>query len=138
MVCTFFWHRDTSETIKPKLRSVIIDLIEKDNVNMFYVGNSGAFDRIVRETLKELKNTYKINYYVVFAYIPKKNEYEDYGDTIYFDELNTKPYKCRIAARNKIMLEKSDIVITHVTRIVGGVADFKALAEKKEKYVINI
>ena len=138
MICTFFGHRDTPEIIKPKLRKILIDLIENNNVNMFYVGNNGAFDRIVRETLKELKTIYKINYYVVLAYIPKKREYDDYSDTIYFDELNTKPYKCRIVERNKIMLEKSDVIITHVTRIVGGAADFKALAEKKGKNVINI
>ncbi len=137
MVCTFFGHRDTPENIKPKLRAVLIDLIE-NNVNMFYVGNNGAFDHIVRETLMELKNTYKINYYVVLAYIPKKNEYADYSDTIYFDELNTKPYKCRIIERNKIMLEKSDIVVTHVTRIIGGAVEFKNMAEKKGKIVINI
>ena len=138
MICTFFGHRDTPENIKPKLKAVLVNLIEKNNINMFYVGNNGAFDRIVQETLKELKTIYKINYYVALAYIPKKREYDDYSDTIYFDELNTKPYKCRIVERNKIMLEKSDVVITHVTRIVGGAADFKALAEKKGKTVINI
>ena len=138
MICTFFGHRDTSENIKPKLKAVLVNLIEKNNINMFYVGNNGAFDHIVRETLKELKTIYTINYYVAFAYIPKKREYDDYSDTIYFDELNTKPYKYRIVERNKIMLEKSDVVITHVTRVVGGAAEFKALAEKKGKTVINI
>lgn len=138
MICTFFGHRDTPENIKPKLKAVLVDLIEKNNIDMFYVGNNGAFDHIVRETLKELKNIYTINYYVVLAYIPKKREYDDYSDTIYFDELNTKPYKYRIVKRNKIMLEKSDVVITHVTKVVGGAAEFKALAEKKGKTVINI
>ncbi len=138
MICTFFGHRDTPEIIKPKLRNLLIDLIENNNVNMFYIGNNGALDHIVRETLKELKTIYKINCFVALAYIPKKRKYDDYSDTIYFDELNTKPYKCRIVERNKIMLEKSDVVITCVTRIVGGAADFKALAEKKGKNVINI
>ncbi len=138
MTCTFFGHRDTPEKIKPLLKNVLIDLIENRNVNIFYIGNNGAFDTMAREILKELKNTYKINYYVAIAYIPKKSEYDDYTDTIYFDELNTKPYRFRIVERNKIMLEKSDIVITYVTKIIGGAADFKALAERKGKKVINI
>ena len=138
MVCTFFGHRDTPYNIKEKLKSVIIDLIENKNVNTFYMGDNGAFDRMAREILKELKNKYEINYYVVMAYIPKKSEHEDYGDTVYFDELNIKPYKCRIVERNKIILRKSDVVVTHVTRIVGGAAEFKKMAEKKGKTVINV
>ena len=50
--CTFFGHRDCPETIKPKLRSTIIDLIENHNVDMFYVGNQGRFDAIVRGVVR--------------------------------------------------------------------------------------
>lgn len=138
MTCTFFGHRNAPEIIVPKLKTILIDLIENKNVDMFYVGNNGAFDRMAKEILKELKQTYKINYYVVLAYIPRKNDFEDYSDSIYFDELNTTPHKYRIIERNKIMLKKSDIVITYVTRIIGGAADFKTLAQKMGKTIINI
>ncbi len=138
MTCTFFGHRNTPENIKIKLKEVLINLIENKNVDVFYVGNNGAFDKTVRELLKELKKIYKINYCVAFAYIPQKAECEDYSDTIYFDELNFKPHKVRIIERNKIMLKKSDIVVTYVTRTVGGAFDFKTLAEKSGKTVINI
>ena len=37
-VCTFFGHRDCPSSIKPKLREVLIDLIENHAVDMFYVG----------------------------------------------------------------------------------------------------
>ena len=72
MNCIFFGHRDVPKEVKEKLKEIIIELIAKKNVNMFYVGNNGAFDRMVREILKEVKNKYNINYYVVLAYIPKK------------------------------------------------------------------
>ena len=52
--CTFFGHRDCLSSIKPKLREVLIDLIENHAVDMFYVGQQGAFDGIVRSVLKEL------------------------------------------------------------------------------------
>ena len=70
--CAFFGHRDCPETIKPKLRSTIIDLIENHNVDMFYVGNQGQFDAMVRSTLKKLKQEYPhIDYAVVLAYMPQ-------------------------------------------------------------------
>ena len=138
MTCTFFGHRNTPEQIKPKLKTVLIDLIENQNVKMFYVGNHGAFDRMARELLKDLKTQYSINYYVVLAYIPKKDDCGDYSDTVYPDEIGKTPYKYRIIERNKWMLAKSDYVITYVNKIIGGAADFKALAEKQGKNVINI
>ena len=45
--CTFFGHRDCPETIQPKIRTAVIDLIENHGVTMFYVGNQGNFDRLV-------------------------------------------------------------------------------------------
>ncbi len=138
MVCTFFGHRYAPETIKVTLRTTLMDLIENKNANMFYVGNNGAFDRMARELLKEFKKTHKIDYYVVLAYIPQKMDDNDYTDSIYFDELNSKPYTVRIVERNKLMINKSDIVVTYVTHITGSAAEFKALAERKGKIVINI
>ncbi len=137
MICTFIGHRDAPKNIKPTLKEVLVDLIENKNVNMFYVGNQGSFDFLVKETLKELKPEYPINYYVVLAYIPKRQEYADYSDTIYFDELNTTPYKYRIIERNKLMIKKSDYVVTFVNKI-GNARDLKEFSEKQNKAVINI
>ena len=36
------------------------------------------------------------------------------------------------------MLNNADYVVTYATRIYGGAADFKRLAEKKDKKVIEI
>ena len=47
-VCTFFGHSDCPSTVAPKLRSVLIELIENHGVDVFYVGNQGNFDRMVR------------------------------------------------------------------------------------------
>ena len=52
--CTFFGHRDCPETIKPKIHTAVVDLIENHGVTMFYVGNQGNFDRMVRSVLKEV------------------------------------------------------------------------------------
>ena len=58
MTCTFFGHRNAPYPIKPVLRETIIDLIENKGVNLFYVGNPGAFDRMTIKVLRELKEKY--------------------------------------------------------------------------------
>ena len=73
-ICTFFGHRDCPETIKPRLREVLIDLITNKGVDTFYVGNQGRFDVIVRGVLWELKKEYpQIDYAVVLAYMPESS-----------------------------------------------------------------
>jgi len=137
MICCFFGNRDAPKEIKPALKQVVIDLIENKKVDTFYVGNYGNFDFLVKEALKELKEIYPIKYYVVLAYIPKKDAYTDYSDTVYFDELNTKPYKTRIIEANRLMLLKSDYIITYIKHF-GNARDFKELAESHGKTVITI
>ena len=81
-VCTFFGHHDCPSSIRSKLREVLIDLIENQAVDMFYVGNKGAFDRLVRANLRELVREYpKMQYAVVLERIPG-NKQEDFSDTI--------------------------------------------------------
>ena len=76
--CTFFGHRDCPETIKPKIRTAVIDLIENHGVTMFYVGNQGNFDRMVRSILKEVTTAYpEVGYAVVLAYMPSAKKRTD-------------------------------------------------------------
>ncbi len=118
-ICTFFGHRDTPQQVNPILRAVLTDLIENKNVNMFYVGNHGNFDYMVRSNLKSLKLDYpNMNYAVVLAYLPSpKNKlyYEDYSDTIYPDGLENAPMRYAVIKRNIWMIDKSDYVVTYIT-----------------------
>ena len=116
-VCTFFGHRDCPDTIKPKLRQVLIDLIENHNVDMFYVGNQGRFDAIVRSELRDLQQAYpQINYAVVLAYMPaKQTEYDDYSDTMLPEGIESVHPRYAISWRNNWMLKQSDYVVTYIT-----------------------
>ena len=82
--CTFFGHRECLDSVKVKLRAVLIDLITNYNVATFYVGNQGRFDTIARGVLQELKDEYpQINYTVVLAYMPgRQMDYDDYSYTM--------------------------------------------------------
>ena len=71
-VCTFFGHRDCPSSIKSKLWNVLVDLIENHSVSLFYVGDNGYFDRMVRSCLRDLKQQHpQINYAVVLEHMPK-------------------------------------------------------------------
>ena len=139
MVCTFFGHKDTPKEIEPTLRSTLIDLIENKNVTVFYVGNNGNFDTMVRHQLEDLSHIYPITYSIVLAYLPtEKNKYDDLTNTIYPEGIETIPKRFAISYRNKWMVEQSDIVITYVARTYGGAWQFKAMAERQGKMVIEL
>ena len=136
--CTFFGHRDCPETIKPKLREVLIDLITNHDVDMFYVGNQGLFDAYVYSELKKLKQDYpQINYAVVLAYMPgKKSEYEDYTDTMLPEGIESVHPHYAISWRNNWMLQLADYVVAYITHFWGGAYQFFQKANKKDKEVV--
>ena len=139
-VCTFFGHRECPDSIKVKLREVLIDLIANNDVDMFYVGNQGRFDAIVRGVLRDLKNEYpQINYAVALAYMPgKRTEYDDYSNTILPEGIESVHPRYAISWRNNWMLQQSDYVVTYITHSWGGAAQYADKARRQKKTVINI
>ena len=141
-VCTFFGHHDCPAEVKPKLREVLIDLIENHSVDVFYVGNKGAYDRMVRSVLQELSQEYAhIHYAVVLERMPgKRDEYilEDNSDTMLPEGIEEVPPRFAIVWLNKWMLRQSDYVVTYVTHSWGGAAQFAEMAERHKKTVIRL
>ena len=140
--CTFFGHRDCPSSLKPKLQAVLVDLIENHAVDMFYVGQQGAFDGIVRSVLKELVSRYPpIRYAVVLERLPpKRDEYDarDYSDTMLPEGIETVHPRFAISWRNKWMIKHSDYVVTYITHSWGGSAQFAEKAERQQKTEINL
>ena len=136
MTATFFGHKDTPKSIEPVLRSTIIELIEKQNVTEFYVGNQGNFDTMVHRQLRELSLIYPINYSVVLAYLPNKNDNTE--NTIYPEGLESVPRRFAISHRNKWMIKQADTVVTYVKHSFGGAYQFKASAVNQGKKVIEL
>ena len=140
--CTFFGHRDCPSSIKPKLREALIDLIENHTVDMFYVGQQGAFDSMVRSVLKELVSLYPhINYDVVLEHMPpKRDEFDtrDYSDTMLPEGIETVHPRYAIEWRNRWMLQRADFVVTYIAHPWGGAAKFAEKAKRDGKTVINL
>ena len=141
-VCTFFGHHDCPAEVKPKLREVLTDLIENHSVDLFYVGNKGAFDRMVRSVLRGLAQEYThIHYAVVLERLPVKHsedDPEDYSDTMLPEGIEEVPPRFAIVWRNKWMLRQADYVVTYVTHSWGGAAQFAEMAVRQQKTVINV
>ena len=139
MTVTFFGHKDTPKEIEPTLRTTLVDLIENHGATEFYVGNNGNFDTMVRRQLENLSQTYPITYNVVLAYLPvKKSEYDSFTNTLLPEGIEATPKRFAISYRNKWMVEQSDVVVTYVTHSFGGAAQFKAMAERQGKTVIEL
>ena len=140
--CTFFGHRDCPSSIRPRLRDTLIDLFENHAVDMFYVGRQGAFDAIVSSVLKELILEYPhIRYAIVLERIPgKRNESDprDYSDTMLPEGIENVHPRFAISWRNKWMLDRSDYVVTYITRFWGGAAQFAQIAATQNKTVMNL
>ena len=139
--CTFFGHRNVMANIEDALQSTIIDLIENHGVDRFYVGNQGNFDSIVRKMLEKLAKQYPFQYAIVLAYMPKeKAALDDLSSNMLLPEgIEFVPRRFAISWRNKWMIEQSDYVVTYITNTIGsGAAQFKELAERKKKIVINL
>ena len=141
-VCTLFGHRECPDSIQARLKKLLINLIEEQHVELFYVGHQGAFDRIVRNTLRELTFLYPhVRYYIVLAYMPQSpKEYDelDYSLTLLPDGIEIIPKRFAISWRNKWMIQQADYVITYVTHSWGGAAQFEKAARCQGKTIFNL
>lgn len=141
-ICAFFGHRDCPHSIKSKLRDTLINLIEDHAVDMFYVGNQGAFDAMAHIVLQELSTKYPhINYAVVLYRLPPSPTSlypTDCIDTMLPEGIESVPPRFAIAWRNNWMLRQADFVVTYITHTWGGAAKFANKAVHQRKTVINL
>ena len=109
--CTFFGHRDCPDSIRPKLRSVLINLIENQQADTFYVGRQGSFDALVYATLRELAAEYPhIRYAAVLERLSGKNT-DDFTETLFPGAMENVPPRFAIDRRNNWMLQQADFVV---------------------------
>ena len=139
-VCTFFGHRDCPASIRPKLRAVLVELIERQGVDTFYVGRQGAFDAMARAVLRELEESYPhISCAVVLERLPGADEAaKDFSGTLFPEGLESVPPRFAISRRNEWMLRQTDFAVTYLARSWGGAASFARRALRQGKTVRNL
>lgn len=136
--CTFFGHRDCPDTVRPLLQTAIERLICEEDVTLFYVGNQGQFDALVRSTLRRLQQRHPhICYGVVLPYLPRTQSAQE-PDTMFPESLETVHPRYAIGRRNRWMLEQADAVICYVKHDWGGAARYVSTARRQGKTVIDL
>ena len=141
--CTFFGHRDCPESIKVNLKKEIERLICNQQVDTFYVGTQGSFDRMTYSELKVLRSKYSyIKVYRVLAYMPQ-NDAVSNGEAQSEDTILPEGVECvhpryAIVWRNNWMIDHSKYVIAYITHPTGGSYRAVERAKKKGRRVILI
>ena len=139
MTVSLFGHRNIPYSLTEKIEKTLESLIENLGANRFYVGCNGEFDFVAIRALKNLKDKHpEIDVCIVLAYMPKSN-YINFGlDTMLPEAAARSIPRFAIIARNRWMVEVSDVVVTYVTRSFGGAAKAKSLAIAANKTVIEL
>ncbi len=138
MICCFFGHADTPQSVRPVLMRTLIDLIENRGASTFYVGTRGSFDRMALSVTRSLCHRYPgIDYRVMLAY-PNTPTACDALHTVYPAELEDVPAKFAISHCNRWMVRHTDLVIAYVIGTAGGAAQSLRYARSLGKPIINL
>ena len=146
MTITFFGHSDYKATNyhREKMIQVLLRLCFGEKV-FFYLGGYGAFDEFSYNCCREIKMKYpKTELIFITPYITEhyqKNHLrclKEKYDGIVYPEIENVPLRYAISARNKWMVEKSDLVIAYVNHSWGGAFSACRVAKAKGKKIINI
>ena len=112
---------------------------------IFYTGAMGEFDSLFSSAVRKAKIKYPhIKLICVKAYFTNDiNTNRDYYNAMYDDviippELIGVHYKAAIKARNRWMIDNSDVVMVYTIRDYGGVFDAMKYAIKNGRNVIKI
>ena len=145
MIVTFIghakWHYD--KTIAKKLMEALEDRIEEEDVT-FYLGINGNFDILAKKCCLLYKKRHK-NAKLVFVtpYMDeeyfKRLEFAIEGfDEILYPDLEKVPKRYAIAARNKFMIDKSDVLIAFASYVFGNSHHYLNYALSKYKDCVNL
>ena len=148
-ICTvsFFGHRkieNISET-EEKLFSVVTDIIKNHDYVKFLVGREGEFDLLASSVISKATagnhNTYTVLVlpYMKAGYRDHKSNYLCCYNEIEICKESAMAYpKSAIQIRNKIMIDRSDIVVCCIQHKNGGAYRAVQYAENLNRHIINI
>lgn len=138
--CCFAGHKDISdENVRQKAFSIIEYLVKNYGVNIFLVGNYGAFDRMIAGILNEIKKMYCIKIELIIPYLTQeiinnKLFYEKNYDRISIPPFSSStPNKYKIIKTTEYMIDNSDFLICYVSKEWGGAAKTLEYALKMKK-----
>ncbi len=138
MTVTFCGHRKCPDS--SELRSWLSDCVERliaEGADTFYLGGYGNFDRIAASVVWSLKGRYPhIESVLVLAYLGREVNAEHYDRTMY-PPIESAPMRFAITARNRWVVDNSDVLVAYIILDSGGAADTRRYAKSRRKRIIN-
>ena len=142
--CCGFGHRYVFEYLISKLDNAVEEAITQ-GCELFYTGAMGDFDSLFSSAVRSAKKVYPhikligVKPYFTNDINTDKDYYAAlYDDIIIPDELAGIHPKAAIKARNRWMIDNSDIVLIYTVRNFGGAYEAKRYAERNGKRLIKI
>ena len=142
--CCGFGHRTVSANIKDSLYAAVLKAIE-EGFDVFYTGAMGEFDAQFSTAVRRAKARYpQIKLICVKPYFTNDiNTNKEYYTALYDDiiippEIIGIHYKAAIKARNRWMVNHSDLIISYVIRDYGGAAGAVKYADNRKKRIVNL
>ena len=145
MIITFCGHSNYSfdDTVKEKLRGLLLQNIRKNPNCKFYLGGYGNFDSLCLSILKELKANFPdIELLFITPYLNKEYSKLEtaklYYDGIIYPPLENVPPRFCISRRNEWMVDEANLVIAFVKYSWGGAAKTLEYAKRKKVPFYNL
>ena len=142
--CCGFGHRNVFDNISGKLDNAVEAAIQQ-GCEIFYTGAMGEFDSLFSSAVRVAKKSRPhIKLICVKPYFTNDlNTDRDYYNAMYDDviipsELIGVHYKAAIKARNRWMLDNSDVVLVYTVRNYGGAYEARKYAQNKNKTIIHL
>ena len=142
--CCGFGHRYVFENLISKLDNAVEEAITQ-GCELFYTGAMGDFDSLFSSAVRSAKKVYPyiklicVKPYFTTDINTDKDYYAAlYDDIIIPDELAGIHPKAAIKARNRWMIDNSDIVLIYTVRNYGGAYEAKQYAQHENKAIIII
>lgn len=146
---SFFGHRRIENVfvIERRLEALIRSLLQEKEYVEFLVGRDGEFDQLVSSTIKRCKHSLgEHNSALVWVMPYPTAEFRDNEDSFrdYYDEIEVctsssgKHFKAAFQARNREMVNRSNLVVFCVQKKSGGACQTMQYARKINACLINL
>lgn len=150
LTVSLFGHRTIEDyiTVECKLYELLRIIMQKEYEEIeFLVGRNGDFDLMAASVIRKLKKeTGNENVFLTLVLPYQTAElrdnaesFESYYDSIEICEASADcNFKYAIVARNRDMVDRSDMVVVYVKNESGGAYQSLKYAEKNHKRIINL
>ena len=146
---SFFGHREIENAleVERKLEAKITELIQTKQYIEFLVGREGEFDILAASVVKRVKKQMDYGNCSLIWVLPymkaefrdnEKNFLEYYDDVEVCEQSSKAHFKSAMQIRNRVMVDKSDLIICCIQHKSGGAYKTVQYAQKQGQTIINI